>query len=91
MSHRFLHVAFNWSGDPKTTGIKEVFDRASDWMRYAPNCWIVWTNKDPETWYERLKPFLGSGEHVFICALDLTTRQGWLPKSTWDWINKNRS
>jgi hypothetical protein len=90
MNKRFLHIAFNWSGNPKIAEMKPAFDRASDWMRYAPNCWIVLSSEDPQTWYERLKPFLGIGDHMFICALDITVRRGWLPKTTWEWINKKR-
>jgi hypothetical protein len=91
MSHRFLHIAFNWSGEPKIDEVKPVFDKATDWVRYAPNCWIVWTSSDPATWYERLKPHVGPSDHMFICAVDLTVRNGWLPKTTWDWINKKRT
>lgn len=90
MSKRFLHIAFNWSGDPKIAEIKPMFDKALDWTRYAPNCWIVWTSSDPARWYARLKPFLGTNDHMFICALDMTSRRGWLPKSTWKWITKKR-
>jgi hypothetical protein len=90
MNKRFLHVAFNWSGDPKIAEVKPVFDQATDWLRYAPNCWIIWTDKNPQTWSEWLKPFLNKGDHVFICAIDMTGKQGWLPKGTWDWMNKAR-
>jgi hypothetical protein len=91
MSKRFLHIGFNWSGEPKINELKPVFDNAIDWLRYTPNCWIVWTSSDPEKWYERVKPYLGTGDHVFICAVDMETRQGWLPKTTWAWIDKERS
>jgi len=91
MSNRFLHIGFKWDGNPKITELKPVFDNAIDWVRYAPNCWIVWTSSDPQKWYDRIKPHLGNDDHVLICALDLTIRQGWLPKTVWDWINKPRS
>jgi len=90
MSNRYLHVGFNWAGEAKITELKPIFDKAIDWVRYSPNCWIIWTSSEPEKWYERLKPQLGSGDHLFICAIDLSERQGWLPKTIWDWIKKER-
>jgi hypothetical protein len=87
---QFLHIAFNWSGEPKITELKPVFDQAIDWIRYAPNCWIVWTSNGPDKWYERLKPHLGTSDHMFICSIDMNTRSGWLPKTTWEWITKTR-
>ena len=87
---KFLHIGFNWSGEPKITELKPIFDLAIDWIHYAPNCWIVWTSSDPAKWYERLKPHLGTNDHMFICAVDMKTRNGWLPKSTWAWIDKTR-
>lgn len=86
----FLHIGFRWEKDAKVEELKPVFDKALDWLRYAPNCWIVWTSSSPHRWYERLKSHLGPGDHVFICELNLTHRQGWLPKWVWEWLNKER-
>ena len=49
------------------------------------------THLTPQVWYERLKPLLGETDNVFICKLDITQRQGWLPKEGWDRIRKNRA
>jgi hypothetical protein len=88
---KFLHVGFNFADGNKIAELTPVFDKALDWVRYAPNCWMLWTTSSPEKWYQRLKPHLGSGEHVFIVELQMSNRQGWLPKKVWDWINKVRS
>ena len=87
-----MHVAFVWSGnDPKINELKPIFDKAKDWMRYAPNCWIVRTDLSPQVWYSRLKPYIKEPESVFICELNITNRQGRLPKWMWDWIKKDRN
>jgi hypothetical protein len=91
MNARFLHIAFDWSGEPKISDIKPAFDHAIDWVRYAPNCWIVWTTSDPERWFERLKPYLDEKDSLFICAIDINIRQGWLSQTIWDWIKKKRT
>jgi hypothetical protein len=88
---RFLHIGFMWSSVlPKTKELEPVFGKALDWLRYAPNCWIVWTTSLPEVWYQRLKPHLGTSDQVFICQIDATQRSGWLSKWIWEWLNKAR-
>jgi hypothetical protein len=87
---QFLHIAFKWSAAPKTTELEATFNQAVDWLRYTPNCWIVWTTSSAQKWFERLKPHLGASDHMFICRLDVTERNGWLPKWLWEWLGKQR-
>jgi hypothetical protein len=92
MSKQFLHVAFKFSdGDPKFTTLKPVFDKAVDWYRYAPNCWIVWTSSSAERWYERLRPYIKDDDSMFIVKIDPSERQGWLSTSIWEWLNKHEA
>ena len=90
MKH-FLHIGFHWVSPPDVKKLEATFNAALDWVRYAPNCWIVWTSSDPNKWAERLKPFLMGKDRVFICKLDITVHQGYLQKWIWDWINKSRT
>ena len=88
---QFLHVSFRFKGEDSKIGTLEpVFDKALDWYRYAPNCWILWTSSSAQAWYQRLKPHLEPGDHMLIVRLDMSERQGWLSKSTWNWLNKDR-
>ncbi|MCZ7358136.1 MAG: hypothetical protein O8C66_09470 [Candidatus Methanoperedens sp.] len=89
MSAQFLHISFNFNSDIDQKALKKKFDKALDWIQYLPNCWIVKTSRGAQKWYERLKPLLGPKDHIFICKLDLSERQGWLPKWIWEWIQKN--
>jgi hypothetical protein len=92
MAKHFLHIAFRFADDdPKIAILKPVFDKASAWIRYAPNCWIIWTTASADKWYERLRPFITDDDRMFIVRLDLSERQGWLSQTTWDWLDKNRS
>lgn len=88
---KFLHIAFNWTSGLKVEELTPEFNKAKDWVRYAPNCWIVWTTSDMETWYARVRPYMKNEDYVFICEINLKNRQGWLPKFIWDWINKPRT
>ena len=92
MAKKFLHVSFDFAdGDPKIEKLVTVFDRAIDWFRYSPNCWIVWTSSDVEKWYRRLRPLIDDGDTMFIVRIDIDERQGWVSNAAWDWINKSRA
>jgi hypothetical protein len=89
---KFLHVGFTWKGTPKAKELEPVFAQALDWLRYAPNCWIVWTTTDAQGWYERLAPHMTTNDRLLVCELNLAnTKQGWQEKWLWDWLNKPRS
>ncbi len=86
----FLHVAFRFGGKRKTTELEPIFDKAFDWLRYTPTCWIVWTSRSPGQWYQRLKPHLGSDDYVLVVRIDPEQRAGFLPAWAWKWIRKDR-
>ena len=91
MNMQLLHVSFNINGSISADTLKEKFNLGLDWIHYFSNCWIVKTNSNADKWYERLKPLLGPNDHIFICKIDLSEDQGWLPQWVWDWINKNKN
>ena len=90
----FLHLAvhFEDAQAPKSGAIETVLNRAKDWYRYAPNSWIIYTGKDPETWYQRLVEIPGMKTHTsfFICELKINARSGWLSRDFWKWVDKKR-
>jgi hypothetical protein len=91
MTEAFLHVGFNFKErSAPTKAIEKVLDKALDWVRYAPNCYIVYTSRDVEHWYGRLRDVIDQDDNIFIVELDIKNRQGWLPKSVWEWIRKPR-
>jgi hypothetical protein len=88
---KFLHVSFNWGAFPKVEELEPVFALALDWVRYAPNCWIVWTTTDAEGWYNRLVRHITTDDRVFICELNMINKQGWMDKWIWEWMNKPKT
>jgi hypothetical protein len=88
---KFLHIGFNWSGLPKVDELKAVFDIAHDWLRYAPNCWIVWTTSEPVIWHNRLVPHITNKDRFLVIEVDPKNKQGWEDKFVWEWLNKDRS
>jgi hypothetical protein len=88
---RFIHVTFTWSGLPKAVELEEpVFNIAIDWIRYLPNCWILYTTTGADWWYERIRHYMTKADRVFICELNLQDKAGWLDKWVWTWLNKPR-
>jgi hypothetical protein len=87
--NKFLHVTIIPADDRQIVDeLSPVFDNAIDWLRYAPGCWIVLTNTDPDGWFARLKPHLKDRDAFFICEITLTNRRGMLTKKIWEWIHK---
>jgi hypothetical protein len=92
MTARFLLVSFNFEGrEPPYAKIQESLNNAIDWVRYAPNCYLLYTTTDVPSWYSRLKEIVHADDSIFVVEINLTNRQGWLPKMVWEWIAKDRS
>lgn len=87
---KYLHVAFQYAEDRRIQDWESVFDTADDWLRYAGNCWILYTSLSPEEWYNRIKPHLKESERFLICELVIGNRQGWMNQFAWEWLNKLR-
>jgi hypothetical protein len=86
---KFLHVTVSGEFDAKKLE-EAVFDKALDWVRYAPNCWILWTSRDPDDWFIMLRHNIQRMQSFFVVEINLENRRGWLPKWIWEWINKKR-
>lgn len=88
---RFYQVTFKFvTPRPSEETLETAFNHALDWFKYASNCWIVWTTSDAEKWYERLRPLIKDDDSLFIVAIDVSERQGWMSRRFWDWLKKER-
>jgi hypothetical protein len=94
----FLHLGIKResSNAPDNEAIETILDKAKDWYRYAPNCWLIYTGRDAKWWYEKLSdiPQMKGNASFLVCEISLdqkNKRAGWLGTSAWQWINKDRS
>ena len=89
---KFYQISFNFEGrKAPTEAINTVLNKATDWVSYAPNCWIIYSKQESAgTWYTRLKKVIDDDDSVFVCELNISNRQGWLPQNVWEWIDKER-
>ncbi len=84
----FLHIGIAFADHPQVPELEPIFNKAIDWLRYAPNCWIVKTRKPARVWLKRLRAQLAAGDLVLIVQIDPTRRSGLLPKWAWEWLAK---
>lgn len=90
MARRFFHIGFSFVIEPDLEDLEDTFDKAIDWYRYAPNCWVVWTSSSPERWYSRLRKHLNEGDRLFICEINIGERSGWMPRKFWNFIKSHQ-
>jgi hypothetical protein len=93
---QFLHLGIHFkNGSPTAERIEEVesvLNKAKDWFRYAPNCWLIYTSMEPPTWHERLQKIVWIRQQSYlIVKVDVKNKSGWLARAAWDWINQDRS
>lgn len=87
--HRLLLVTFTFrSGPPKIKELEPFFNQATEWYRYAPNCWLVWTTGTPHTWYPYLKAQIADNDYLLIVEVNGMYR-GWLPQGAVDWLKNH--
>ena len=90
--NRFLHISFTFNERlPKVQELEPMFNAiAPDWLRYSPNCWIVWTARPASDFLYALKPFIGQSDSMLIVKLDMADRNGWQPQWVWEWMDRKR-
>jgi hypothetical protein len=97
MAKKFLHLGVSFKSGGATperlNEVEGVLNKATDWLRYARGCWLIYTGKEPNVWHNRLKNQVSwiKDQSYLICEVDLENRAGWLPETAWDWIKKDRT
>jgi hypothetical protein len=71
--------------------VESKLDNAKDWIRFAPNSWLIHTKYSAHTWFRQIEdiPEL-QGAMIFICEANLEDLSGKLSPFAWDWIKKIR-
>lgn len=87
----YYHIYLLPQADVTVAQVEKKMNLALDWYRYGTNLWIVKSTSDPSTWQVRLKSLVEPDGALFICKLDITEQQGWMPKKFWKWLNENKT
>ena len=91
LKSRFLHISFviPLIVPAQQTAIEQVLGTAGDWLRYPPNCCVVYTAHAPMTLVEKLQAIRGMQQASFLVA-EIGTYAGRLDQNAWDWMNQFR-
>lgn len=86
----FFIVYLNAKPNHSKDSIKKKMDLALDWYKIDDKTWILYSSSDEEKLYGRLSPLAKEEGNIFICELNVSKRQGWMAKSFWKWLKKDR-
>lgn len=85
--NRFIHIGFAFPGVPKVLDIEPRINSISqDWVRYAPNNWILWTDRSPAEVYAAIERGIDAEDQVLIVAIDFNWCFGKIAPWIWTWI-----
>jgi hypothetical protein len=70
--------------------IEKKINLAVDWFRCDKNLYVIYTTSEVDKWKARLIELVKPEGVLFICKLDITVRQGWMVKTFWEWLKKDR-
>lgn len=90
MAAHFFMIYIDRKNDVTYENVKKKMDLARDWYRIREDLWIVYSTSDPEKWYERLAPLIKKSGNLFVCQLEASNRQGWMPEEFWKWFEESR-
>ena len=90
MATHFFMIYIDRNKESSYEDIKKKMDAALDWYRLNDKLWIVYSSSDPEKWYGRLGALVKDSGNLFVCQLEESNRQGWMPKDFWEWLKKER-
>jgi hypothetical protein len=69
----------------------EVLKSGHSWWHYLESTWIISSNKDIETWSERIRSVLDVNDRFIIVDITRQSYNGWLPDKAWEWIRQQQS
>ncbi|TAU15498.1 hypothetical protein ELH33_01080 [Rhizobium ruizarguesonis] len=66
--------------------LHEAIMSCGDWWHYLGSTWLVHTQIDAQSIWDRLSPHIDANDFVLVIGMT-HDYQGWLPQEAWDWIN----
>lgn len=70
------------------TPLYDAIKAYGDWQHPMESLWAVYTNEDVNSIYSNLRTKIDDNDNLFIVLMDTRERQGWLPRSFWQWVNE---
>ena len=87
---RYIHIYIKPSKGITIESLEQKLSLAIDWYRYDVGLYVVFTTSSIEKWQERLINLVNVDGRLFICELQISSKNGWMNKAFWEWIKKPR-
>lgn len=88
---KFYHIYITPKYGVSQDDIKQKMDKSLDWFRYDDDIYVVYSTSTVPKLTARFKPLVEPDGRLFICELNIKERNGWMSKSFWEWIKKDRN
>lgn len=67
----------------------ETIKTAISWCHPMTSHWFILTNQSAQTWVDKLRRVMDENDYIFVVDITGQERQGWMPKSDWEWLEQN--
>ena len=87
---RLLHVGFHnfEMTEEIISALANTFNAATGWIRYTPNCWVLWTTGSIEDWHKRIAATPGLPQNYGALILTVLEGSQYRGGMTYDWVWK---
>lgn len=72
------------------TSLYEAIKSFEDWKHPLESMWLIRTQKTADQISDilRREGRMDANDLLFVSKIDTNDKQGWLPKSTWEWFRQ---
>lgn len=65
-----------------------------NWQHPMESFWVIalsdYGYRDANNLYEEFRKYVDENDSLFVVRIDQSDRQGWMPKSFWNWIKEKK-
>jgi len=77
----------------KFTDYNDLYDKIKslgDWFHPLESVWLLHPNYkiDVNKITDKLRETISDYDHIFVVEITKSPKQGWLPKTAWEWLKK---
>jgi hypothetical protein len=87
--HYIILMNHRGSKTAPTEQIEKTLDSlVIDWLRFAPNQYLVYSAVEQQQLYTTVKPLLHVDDSILVLEVSLDNRAGWAPPVAVTWLRK---
>ncbi len=60
-----------------------------EWFHPLESVWFLQSSTDVNTIFEHLHAAMDNNDHILVVEITNKLRQGWLPKTAWEWLKEH--